>query len=182
MRIVRGLLRGNVRDDIIRFCGRDCPFARSDNAPPTGKAGNDYDDWGECANPAAAQRAPAEGVNPMLVDRSYRRVPVGRAATQLAQAVYDLVACFPDDERSGLTATLKKTVASIPPKIADSYMKDDPAEAAKTLEATITSLRELAGYLDVAQHLRMTSRRRFRRPRRRAVVLYDRICDVLDAI
>ncbi|MHC4420891.1 MAG: four helix bundle protein, partial [Planctomycetota bacterium] len=89
----------------------------------------------------------------MLVDRSYRRAPVSRAATRLAQAVYDLVAYFPDDEKSGLTATLKRAVAGIPPRIADSYMKDDPAEAAETLEATISSLRELAGYLDVAQHL-----------------------------
>jgi four helix bundle protein len=118
----------------------------------------------------------------VLVDRSYRRVPAGRAAARLARAVYDLVEHFPADEKSGLTATLKKTVASIPPKIAEGYMKDDPTEAAKALEATITSLRELAGYLDVAQHLRMTSRRRFRRPRRRATVLYDRICDVLDVI
>jgi four helix bundle protein len=100
----------------------------------------------------------------------------------LTRAVYDLVAYFPDNEKSGLTATLKRAVASIPPKIADSYMKDDPAEAAESLEATIVSLRELAGYLEVAQHLRMTSRRRFRLPRRRADALHDRICDVLDAI
>jgi four helix bundle protein len=95
-------------------------------------------------------------VIPVLVDRSYRRAPVARAASRLAQSVYDLVAYFPDDEKSGLTATLKRAVASIPPRIADSYMKDDPAEAAAALEATIVSLRELAGYLDVAQHLRMT--------------------------
>jgi four helix bundle protein len=121
-------------------------------------------------------------VIPVLVDRSYRRAPVARAASRLAQSVYDLVAYFPDDEKSGLTATLKRAVASIPPRIADSYMKDDPAEAAAALEATIVSLRELAGYLDVAQHLRMTASRRFRRPRRRADVLHDRICDVLDAV
>jgi four helix bundle protein len=127
-------------------------------------------------------KAREEDVIPVLVDRSYRRAPVGRAATRLAQAVYDLVDYFPADEKSGLTATLKRAVAGIPPKIADSFMKDDPAEAAKTLEATILSLRELASYLDVAQHLRMASRRHFRRPRRRADALHDRICEVLDAI
>jgi hypothetical protein len=61
-------------------------------------------------------------------------------------------------------------------------MKDDPAEAIESLEATITALRELAAYLDVAQNLGMTSRRRFRGPRRKADLLHDRICDVLDAI
>jgi four helix bundle protein len=117
-----------------------------------------------------------------LVDRAYRKVPVGRAATRLAQTVYELVSHFPSDEKSGLTATLKKSAASIPPKIATSFMKTDPAEAAQSLEATITTLRELAAYLDVAEQLGMTARRRFRRARRRADLLHDRICDVLDAI
>ena len=137
---------------------------------------------GDVRHASRRNRAREEGVKPVLVDRSYRRAPVSRAATRLAQAVYDLVAYFPDDEKSGLTATLKRAVAGIPPKIADSFMKHDPAEAAETLEATISSLRELAGYLDVAQHLGMTSRWRFRRPRRRADALHNRICDVLDAI
>jgi four helix bundle protein len=100
----------------------------------------------------------------------------------LAQAVYDLVAHFPSDEKSGLTATLKRSAASLPPKIADSFMKEDPADAAETLEGTISTLRELSAYLDVAQHLRMAARRHFRRPRRRADILHDRICDVLDAL
>ena len=118
----------------------------------------------------------------VLVDRTYRKVPVGRAATRLAQAVYDLVAHFPDNEKSGLTSTLKKSAASIPPKIAISFMKDDPDDAAEALEATIATLRELVAYLDVAENLGMTARRHFRRPRRKADLLHDRICDVLDAI
>jgi four helix bundle protein len=96
--------------------------------------------------------------------------------------VYELVERFPADEKSGLTSTLKKSAAAIPPKIAVSFMQQDPAEAVKSLEATINALRELAAYLDVAQNLGMTTRRHFRRPRRRAELLHDRICDVLDAI
>jgi four helix bundle protein len=118
----------------------------------------------------------------VLVDPAYRKVPVGRAATRLAQAVYELVSHFPADEKSGLTATLKKSAASIPPKIVASFMKEDPDEAVAGLEATINALRELAAYLDLAQTLGMTTRRRFRRPRHRADALHDRICDVLDAI
>jgi four helix bundle protein len=157
-------------------------MARSDNTAPAGKAGDDCDDGEDCATTLAPQPAHEEGVIRVLVDPTYRKVPVGRAAARLAQAVYDLVAYFPADEKSGLTATLKRAATSIPPKIAEGFMQDDPAEVEKTLEATISSLRELAGYLDVAQHLRMASRRRFRRSRRRAYALHDRICDVLDAI
>ena len=156
-------------------------MAGSDNPAPAGKAGGDCDDGKERPK-HRAPRAHEEAVLPVLVDPSYRKVPVGRAAARLAQAVYDLVAYFPADEKSGLTATLKRAVTSIPPKIAEGFMQDDPADVTRTLEATISSLRELAGYLDVAQTLRMTSRRRFRRPRRRAYVLHDRICDVLEAI
>ena len=101
---------------------------------------------------------------------------------RLAQSVFELVEPFPDSEKSGMTATLKRTAASIPPKIADAFIQDEPAEAAKALESVIVSLRELAGCFDVAHQLRMTDRRRFRRPRRRANALYARVREVLDAI
>jgi four helix bundle protein len=123
-----------------------------------------------------------EGQPQVLMDRSYRRAPVARAAARLARAVYGLVSYFPDDEKSGLTATLKKTVTAIPARLADGAMKDDPDEAARVLHATVVSLRELAGYLNTAQYLRMTSRWRFRLPLRRANTLHNRICDLLDAI
>jgi len=118
----------------------------------------------------------------MLIDRSYRKHPMGRAAMRLAQSVFELIQLFPDSEKSGMASMLKRTATSIPPKIACTFMQDEPADAAKALESVIVSLRELVGYLDVAQQLRMTNRRHFRRARRRANTLYARVREVLDAI
>ncbi len=104
----------------------------------------------------------------MKLDRSYRRLPACRAAMRLAQAIYDVTAYFPDIERSGMIATLRRTAASIPTILADSQYQQDPEEADRKIATAQDTLRELAAYLDVAERLRLTRRWRFSRSRRRA--------------
>ena len=91
-----------------------------------------------------------------------------RSAMRLTRAIYDLTDHFPAEERSGLTATLRRAAASIPPKIADYHTLRDEADAHKSLAAALATLRELTAYLDVADRVRMTRRWHFRYPRRRA--------------
>lgn len=87
---------------------------------------------------------------------------------RLTRAIYHLTDHFPSEERSGLTATLRRAAASIPPKIADYHTLRDEADAHKSLAAALATLRELTAYLDVAERVRMTRRWHFRYPRRRA--------------
>lgn len=85
---------------------------------------------------------------------------------RLVRSVYALTKHFPDDEKAGLTATLKRSAASLPTKLAESHVQPDAASSAKSLVAAQAVLRECASYLDVAERLRLTHRWRFRAPRR----------------
>ena len=101
-----------------------------------------------------------------MLDRSYRKLPAGRVVMRLIEAIYRLTEDFPDDERPVLTATIKKTAALLPSQLATGHAQSDPVESADTLTTALVTLRELTTYLDVAEHLRMASRRRFRTCRR----------------
>ena len=102
----------------------------------------------------------------MIIDTTYRKQPVCRAAMRLVRSVYALTKHFPDDEKSGLTATLKRSAASLPTKLAESHVQADAAASAKALVTAQTVLRECSAYLDVAERLRLTQRWRFRASRR----------------
>ena len=97
---------------------------------------------------------------------------------KLTQSIYALTKHFPDDERTVLTGTLKRMATSIPTKVAESHDQDDPAEAISALVAAQTTLRDVAAYLDVAERLRLTARRRFWRPRRRARKVAEKLADL----
>ena len=116
-----------------------------------------------------------------MLDPSYRKLPVCRAAMRLARAIYDLTNHFPAEEKSGLTATLKRAATSIPTKFAESHTQTDPVESRKALASAEAILRDLAAYLDVAEKLRMTSRRRFRASRRHAHKVATNLTAMLNA-
>ena len=50
------------------------------------------------------------------------------AAYELARGVYGLTARFPEDERPGIGAQLRKTALSVASRVADGLTTDDPAE------------------------------------------------------
>ena len=104
-----------------------------------------------------------------MIDKSYQKLPACRSAMRLTHAVYVLTQHFPDDEKSGLTATLKRAAASIPTQLAESHCQSDTAACARELTEAQTTLRKCAAYLDVAWQLRMTARWRFHTPRRWAL-------------
>ena len=101
---------------------------------------------------------------------------------RLASAVYALTRHFPDDEKSGLSATLKRSAAALPTRLAESHQAADPDGSARAIDGAQTALRELGAYLDVAQRLRMTSRWRFRAARRQADKLADRLGAMVDRL
>lgn len=117
----------------------------------------------------------------LMLDPAYKKLPACRAIMQLIRAIYALTKHFPADEKSGLTAMLKRTATSLAPKFAESHCQTDPAESCNALAAAQATLRDLCAYMDVAENLRMTSRRRFRRPRRLAQKVARNLVVMLDA-
>ena len=99
---------------------------------------------------------------------------------RLIRAVYHLTQHFPDEEKPGLCATLQRTVASIPTKVAEIHRHRGSDQSAAALSAAHATLRECSAYLDVAERLRMTSRWRFIRPQRRIRKVADRLAQLSD--
>ena len=110
-----------------------------------------------------------------MIDRTYKKLPASRAAMRLVEAIYDVTRHFPDDEKSGLTMTLRRNVASIPTKLAACHAQTNSDDAVTTVCSIQETLCDCAAYLDVAQRLRMTARWRFRGPRRKAMKLSKRL-------
>jgi len=55
----------------------------------------------------------------------YEKLPAWRANMVLVRAVYKLAAVYPADEKSGLSATLRRTATNVPMKIATAWAMDD---------------------------------------------------------
>ena len=110
-----------------------------------------------------------------MTNRSYRKLPACRIAMRLIQEIYTLAAAFPEDEKSGLTATIKRSATSINAQLAVVASRWGSPESTTTLDAADIALQELLAYLDVADRLRLTASWRFRHSRRLALKLSKRI-------
>ncbi len=86
--------------------------------------------------------------------RSFRDLDVWRASMDLAVDVYRLTAFFPRDERFGLTAQVRKAVASIPSNIAEGNRSFTPGENRNRLSSAAGSLGEVDTQLELAERLR----------------------------
>ncbi len=82
---------------------------------------------------------------------------------RLVELLYRLTQRFPVDEKSGLTATIRRTVTTMSTRIADAFecSVQDPLNDADKL------LRELIAYLLICRRLRYISSRQFSSLRRR---------------
>ena len=92
--------------------------------------------------------------------RSFEKLAVWKRSVDLVAAVYRMSSLLPADEKSGMTATLRRTAASIPARIANGYGGSDPAAFVKALTDGLASLRELQTHVLIAEHLRYVSRMR----------------------
>lgn len=73
------------------------------------------------------------------------------------EAVYRLTRRFPDHEKTGLTATLRRTSAVIPARIADGYGRGNPAEFSKAIDVALGFLREIQTHFTLARRLHYAS-------------------------
>jgi len=112
----------------------------------------------------------------------FAQLGVWRQALRLAKAVYRATWRFPAEEKSGLTATLRRTAAGIGAKIADAAGRDDRAALTKALEDGRGSLREIVSYLTLAERLRFTNRFRTHRLRLKITRLDRRLRSLHDEL
>ncbi len=82
----------------------------------------------------------------------YRRLRVWQVARQLALDVFQLSQAFPDSERFGITAQIRRSAVSIPSNIAEGAGRDGAAFR-QFLSYAAGSASELDTQLDIALHL-----------------------------
>jgi len=85
--------------------------------------------------------------------RPHERLEVWRDSMDLVEMAYQLSAHFPDSERFGLTAQLRRSAVSIPSNIAEGAARRSTAEYLRFLSIARGSLSELDTQQQIAVRL-----------------------------
>lgn len=89
---------------------------------------------------------------------SYKDLTAWQKAMELAEAVYRETAEFPDEERYGLTAQLRRAAISIPSNIAEGQgRRSSNEDLVRFLRIALGSLCELETQLELSLRLKMLS-------------------------
>lgn len=88
----------------------------------------------------------------------YRDLKVWRDSMNLSLAIYRLTKGFPDDERFGLVAQLRRAAVSVPSNLAEGHGRGTPKEMARFAAVAKGSLCELETQLLLAAELGMADR------------------------
>ncbi len=95
-----------------------------------------------------------EGVKPA---RTFSDLLVWKKAHQFVLAAYKLSVVFPEDERYGLRAQLRRAAVSIPANIAEGFKRRGRADKVRFMNMAQGSLEECRYYLVLAQDLHYAS-------------------------
>ncbi|WP_184578193.1 four helix bundle protein [Xanthomonas arboricola] len=90
-------------------------------------------------------------------ERPHERLMVWRDAMSLVEAIYRLSHDFPDSERFGLTAQIRRAAISVPSNIAEGAARRSTAEYLRYLSMARGSLAELDTQLQIAARLQFGS-------------------------
>ena len=85
--------------------------------------------------------------------RPHERLEAWRDAMSLVESIYRVTRNFPDDERFGLTAQIRRAAISVPSNIAEGAARRSTAEYLRFLSIARGSLSELDTQLQIAQRL-----------------------------
>ncbi len=102
-----------------------------------------------------------------MAHEPFEKLAVWQRSIELVETVYLLTREFPADEKSGLAATLRRTVIGIPAKIADADGQDDPAKVRQAFAATRGTIRELQTYAVICRRMRFLGHFNYASLRRR---------------
>ena len=95
------------------------------------------------------------------VRSKHRDLHAWQRAIELVKVIYRLTAAFPDSERFGLTAQMRRAAVSVPSNIVEGCSRESEAEFLRFLDIAFGSLRELRyqaglarrlGYLETGTH------------------------------
>lgn len=85
--------------------------------------------------------------------KSFRDLIAWRKSMDLCKSIYSLSSVFPDTERFGLTAQIRRAVVSIPSNIAEGYGRNRTQDYLRFLDIARGSLCEVETQLLLAQEL-----------------------------
>ena len=85
--------------------------------------------------------------------RPHERLDAWRQGMLLVKVVYGLSACFPGDERFGLTQQMRRAAVSIPSNIAEGAARSGAREYAHFISVARGSLAELTTQIQIARML-----------------------------
>ncbi len=85
--------------------------------------------------------------------RSFRDLIAWQKGIELCKRVYSVSATFPDSERFGLTAQVRRAVVSIPSNIAEGYGRHRTQDYVRFLDIARGSLYEVQTQLILAREL-----------------------------
>jgi four helix bundle protein len=83
--------------------------------------------------------------------QSYKELEVWRIAMDLTEAVYNITARFPADERYGLAQQMHRCAVSVPSNIAEGSSRSGTKELVQFIYISLGSLAELETQLLIAQ-------------------------------
>jgi four helix bundle protein len=89
--------------------------------------------------------------------KSYRDLVAWQKSMDLVTDVYQLTACFPGEERYGLTSQLRRAAVSVPSNIAEGQGRHGAAEFRHFLRQASGSLMELETQVMIAERLSYVS-------------------------
>jgi four helix bundle protein len=84
---------------------------------------------------------------------NYKRYKAWEFADQLARSVYRATATFPKSETFALTSQMRRAALSVPGNIVEGSARKHQKEFLKFLYVALSSLTELAYYIDLAREL-----------------------------
>ena len=114
-----------------------------------------------------------------MSDANYQKLDVWRRSMSLATTVYQLTNRFPASEKSGLAASMRRSVTAMLVKIADGHEKHTAKERHTAVSDALNAVRELRTYLMIARQLGYVSWLKTRRLNRR-IQPVDALLDDLD--
>jgi len=85
--------------------------------------------------------------------KDFRSLSIWQRSHQLTLAIYKLTRTFPSDERYGLTAQLRRSMASVPANIAEGCGRDSEPELKRFLDIAHGSASEADYHLHLAADL-----------------------------
>ena len=93
--------------------------------------------------------------------KSFRELEIWKLGKMIVEDTYKTTKSFPDDERFGLTAQMRRCSVSIPSNIAEGFMRNYTKEYSQFLHIALGSCAELDTQVIIAHRRRFLSEVQF---------------------